>query len=147
MTRRLRLAGGALLGLALGGFVLGGPAPDARAHGDVQPQPVDTAGLDALGADWKEENPYRGNQKAAAVGDSGYNQNCARCHGLQLVSGGLAPDLRYLPLGKEGDEYFVERMKHGAVINGVTKMPAFEGILSQEAMWAIRTYIEAKHEE
>jgi len=142
MTRRLRLTGGALLGLALGGLVLG-----ALAHGDVQPQPVDTAGLDALGSEWKAENPYRGNQKAVAVGDSGYNQNCARCHGLQLISGGLAPDLRYLPVGKEGDEYFVERMKHGAVINGVTKMPAFDGILSQEAMWAIRTYIEAKHEE
>ncbi len=136
----LARAGLLALGLAL-------TAGSALSHGDVQPQPVDTAGLDALGTDWKEENPYRGNQKAVAVGDSGYNQNCARCHGLQLISGGLAPDLRYLPVGKEGDEYFVERMKHGAIINGVTKMPAFEGILSQEAMWAIRTYIEAKHEE
>ena len=139
MTTRIRLAGGLLLGLVLAG--------GAFAHGDVQPQPVNTDGLESLGKDWKEENPYRGNAKAVTVGDSGYNQNCARCHGLQVVSGGLAPDLRYLPVGKEGDEYFVERMKHGAVVNGMTKMPAFDGILSQEAMWAIRTYIEAKHEE
>lgn len=116
------------------------------AHGDVQPQPVNTDGLAPLGTEWKDENPYRGNAKAASIGDSGYNQNCARCHGLQMVSGGLAPDLRYLPEGKEGDEYFVERMRHGAVINGVTKMPVFDGVLSQEALWAIRTYIDSKHE-
>ncbi len=139
MFGRRRLAGGFLLGLlAVGG---------ALAHGDVQPQPVDTTGLEPLGAEWKEENPYRGNDKAIAIGSSGFNQNCARCHGLQMISGGLAPDLRYLPQGKEGDEYFVERVRHGATINGVTKMPAFEGTLSQEALWAIRSYIDAHHEE
>jgi cytochrome c-550 PedF len=135
------LGGGLLaLGLALS-------APMAFGHGDVQPQPVDTAGLAPLGEGWKDENPYRGDAKAIAIGDSGFNQNCARCHGLQVISGGLAPDLRYLPVGKEGDEYFVERVRHGAIINGMTKMPAFEGVLSQEALWAIRTYIESKHEE
>lgn len=116
-------------------------------HGDVQPQPVNTAGLEPLGADQRSENPYRGDAKAIAVGDSGYNQNCARCHGLQVISGGLAPDLRYLEKGTEGDTWFAERVRNGATINGVTKMPAFEGILSQEAMWAIRTYVESKHEE
>ena len=136
----LARAGLLALGLAL-------TAGGALGHGDVQPQPVDTAGLEPLGSEWKAENPYRGNQKAVAVGDSGYNQNCARCHGLQVISGGLAPDLRYLPLGKEGDEYFVERVRHGATTNGVMKMPAFEGVLPQEALWAIRTYIESKHEE
>lgn len=135
------LGGGLLaLGLALS-------ASMAFGHGDVQPQPVDTAGLAPLGEGWKDENPYRGDAKAIAIGDSGFNQNCARCHGLQVISGGLAPDLRYLPVGKEGDEYFVERVRHGAIINGMTKMPAFEGVLSQEALWAIRTYIESKHEE
>jgi cytochrome c-550 PedF len=134
------ILGGSLLGLALSVSV-------AFGHGDVQPQPVDTTGLAPLGEAWKEENPYRGDAKAAAIGDSGFNQNCARCHGLQAISGGLAPDLRYLPVGKEGDEYFVERVRKGAIINGMTKMPSFEGVLSQEALWSIRTYIESKHEE
>ncbi|MGU3541328.1 cytochrome c-550 PedF, partial [Methylobacterium sp. A54F] len=93
-------------------------------QGDVQPQPVNTDGLDPLGADWRPENPYRGNAKAVALGDSGYNQNCARCHGLQVISGGLAPDLRYLEKGQEGDTWFQERVRHGAPINGVTKMPS-----------------------
>lgn len=134
------ILGGSLLGLVLS-------VSAAFGHGDVQPQPVDTTGLAPLGEAWKEENPYRGDAKAVAIGDSGFNQNCARCHGLQAISGGLAPDLRYLPVGKEGDEYFVERVRKGAIINGMTKMPSFEGVLSQEALWSIRTYIESKHEE
>jgi cytochrome c-550 PedF len=117
------------------------------AHGDVQPQPVDTTGLEPVGKDWKDKNPYVGNAIAIKIGSSGYNQNCARCHGLEVVSGGLAPDLRFLEKGKEGDDVFVERMKHGAVINGATKMPAFDGVLSQEAMWAIRAYIESKYQD
>ena len=137
MRKKLRLAGGMLLGLALAG--------GAFAHGDVQPQPVNTDGLDALGAEWKAENPYRGNAKAVAIGDSGYNQNCARCHGLQVISGGLAPDLRHLEKGKDGDEWFSQRVQGGAIINGVTKMPSFAGVISQEGLWAIRSYIESVH--
>jgi len=116
------------------------------AHGDVTPQPVDTTGLETLGETWRDENPYRGNATALAIGTSGYNQNCARCHGLEAISGGLAPDLRYLEKGKVGDEWYVERVRKGATINGVTKMPAFEGVLSQEALWAIRTYIESRYD-
>ncbi len=116
------------------------------AHGDVTPQPIDTMGLDALGDEWRTENPYRGNELARKVGASGYNQNCARCHGLEVISGGLAPDLRYLEKGKVGDEWFIERIRHGAKkSDGATVMPAFESIFSQEAMWAIRTFIESQH--
>ena len=129
-------------GLAL---AIGLSAGAAFAHGDVQPQPVDTAGLAPLGEEWKEENPYRGDEAAIKIGASGYNQNCARCHGLEAISGGLAPDLRQLEKGKEGDEWFSQRVQGGAIINGVTKMPAFAGVLSQEALWAIRSYIESKH--
>lgn len=114
------------------------------AHGDVTPQPVDTTGLEPLGEEWREVNPYRGNTVALKIGTSGYNQNCARCHGLQAVSGGLAPDLRYLDKGEEGDKWFIGRIRHGYTQNGLTKMPAFEGLLNQEAMWAIRTYLDSR---
>lgn len=130
------------------GAVLAAATTTVSAHGDVAPQPVDTTGLDPLKAgEWLEHNPYRGNELAVTIGSSGYNQNCARCHGLQVISGGLAPDLRYLEKGDTGDEWFIQRIRHGALISGVTKMPPFEGILSQEAMWAIRAFIESKHEE
>ncbi|MDE3176870.1 MAG: cytochrome c-550 PedF [Pseudomonadota bacterium] len=118
----------------------------ALAHGDVTPQPVDTTGLDPLGPDWRKVNPYRGNEVALKIGASGFNQNCARCHGLQAVSGGLAPDLRYLDKDDAGDEWFINRIRHGYSQNGMTKMPPFEGVLSQEAMWAIRTYLDSRYD-
>lgn len=117
-----------------------------QAHGDVVPQAVDTKGLEQLGEKWRSKNPFVGNETAIKIGASGYNQNCARCHGLDVISGGLAPDLRYLEKGEVGDEWYMERIRGGATINGVTKMPAFEGVLSQEAMWAIRAFIESKFE-
>ena len=46
--------------------------------------------------------------------------------------------------GEEGDAWFINRIRHGYTQNGITKMPAFEGILSQEAMWAIRTYLDSR---
>ncbi|KMK66987.1 cytochrome c-550 PedF [Puniceibacterium sp. IMCC21224] len=121
------------------------------AHGDVAPQPVDTASLPEVGEDWLTENPYRAEAageevwaKAIDIGDSGYNQNCARCHGLQGVSGGLAPDLRFLEAEEYGDEWFIERFRTGYTQNGTTKMPAFGELLGQKAAWAIRTYVETR---
>lgn len=129
-----------------------GIAGQAGAHGDVAPQAVDTAGLPDLGDEWLDENPWRDpanefHALAVTVGASGYNQNCARCHGLEVVSGGLAPDLRFLEANFDGDEWFNERFKHGYTQDGITKMPAFGELLGQEAAWAIRTYIETRPDE
>lgn len=131
------------------------PLP-AMAHGDVVPHSVDTKSLPQLGDNWREENPYRGNKDATKLGDSAYGQNCARCHGLQAQSGGIAPDLRLLDRDcmdqkndtkkqacfKETDNYYLTSIRHGKVRNGAVYMPPFEGILSQEAMWAIKAYLE-----
>jgi len=124
----------------------------AFAHGDVAPQPVDTDVLPEVGEEWLTENPYRSVspevwQAAVDIGDSGYNQNCARCHGLGVVSGGLAPDLRYLEAEEFGDEWYVERFQTGYTQNGITKMPAFGELLGQKAAWAIRTYIETRPDD
>ncbi len=124
----------------------------ALAHGDVAPQPVDTAALPDVGEEWLIENPYRDQgmevwQAAVDIGASGYNQNCARCHGLGAVSGGLAPDLRYLEAEEYGDEWYMERYRYGYTQNGITKMPAFEELLGQKAAWAIRTYIETRPDD
>ncbi len=113
------------------------------AHGDVVPQAVDTTGLEPLGEEWREVNPYVGNERAIQIGASAYNSNCARCHGLEAVSGGIAPDLRELPNGQEGDEFYLMRVRDGAVRNGVTYMPKFEGIVSQEGLWAVRAWLES----
>lgn len=126
-------------------------ASGAFAHGDVAPQAVDTTGLPENGDEWLIENPYRVDavgeeiwEKAIEIGASGYNQNCARCHGLEAISGGLAPDLRFLEAEEYGDEWYAERFRDGYTQNGITKMPAFGELLGQDAAWAIRTYIETR---
>ncbi len=145
-TRRLIAA------LTLVGLVV--PAQQVLAHGDVTPQAVNTDALPEVGEEWLTENPYRADKageevwaKAVQIGDSGFNQNCARCHGLGAVSGGLAPDLRFLEAEEYGDEWFVERFRHGYTQDGTTKMPAFGDVLGQKAAWAIRTYIETRPED
>jgi len=126
----------------------------AYGHGDVAPQPVNTDDLPDVPEEWLTENPYRAETagedvwaRAVEIGASGYNQNCARCHGLEAVSGGLAPDVRFLEAEEYGDEWYVERFREGYTQNGVTKMPAFGDLLGQKAAWAIRTYIETRPDE
>ncbi len=120
-------------------------------HGDVTPQAVDTEGLPQMGAEWVDENPFRADEelrpKALEIGMSAYNQNCARCHGLEAISGGIAPDLRYLEETLEGDEWYKERVINGAVRDGKVYMPKFDGVISQEGLWAIRTYVDSRGED
>lgn len=124
------------------------PAGLVLAHGDVTPQAVDTTSLPQLGDEWLEANPFRADETAIKIGDSAYNQNCARCHGLGGISGGIAPDLRKLMPGDDyDDEFFIQKVRNGVTRNGAVYMPPFEGILTQEAMWAIRAWLETVHEE
>ncbi len=133
----------------------------AWAHGDVTPQAVDTSSLPKLGDNWRGENPFRKNDAAIKVGTSAYNQNCARCHGLEAISGSIAPDLRKLDnecatlkdekkkiaCVKDVDDYFLGSVRRGKTRNGAVYMPPFEGILNQEAMWSIKAYLETRREK
>ena len=133
----------------------------ALAHGDVVPQSVDTRTLPQLGPKWLESNPYSkgdAHHEALRIGSSAYNQNCARCHGLEAISGGIAPDLRKLDGDCSGladaaqkelchaeiSEYFVGTVRKGRTRDGRVYMPPFEGTLSQEAIWSIKTYLETR---
>jgi cytochrome c-550 PedF len=156
--RRLRL--GAHVGACAGALALLG-AVAAWAHGDVTPQAVDTSTLPTLGEEWRAENPFRQNEAAVKVGTSAYNQNCARCHGLEAISGGIAPDLRKLDnecattrdasrkaaCVKENDEYFLTTVRHGRARNGAVYMPPFEATFNQEAIWAIKAYLESRRDK
>jgi len=133
----------------------------AAAHGNVTPQAVDTTGLPALGDKWRDENPFKTNKLALKIGASAYNQNCARCHGIEAISGGIAPDLRQLDKDcvglkneakqsacfKEMDTYYLASVRTGKVRNGAVYMPPFEGVFNQEAMWSIKTYLESRREK
>ena len=132
----------------------------AAAHGNVTPQGVDTTGLAPLGAKWRDENRFKADKLALKIGTSAYAQNCARCHCIDAISGGVAPDLRQLDRDcvglkveakkqacfKEMDGYFLASVRAGKVRNGAVYMPPFEGTFNQEAMWAIKTYLETRRE-
>lgn len=150
----------AAIALAIGAGVAAG----VYAHGDMVPQAVDTSSLPQLGEKWVADNPYTpaapAHKEALRIGSSAYNQNCARCHGLEAISGGISPDLRLFDKEcsgmadaakkqacyKEMDEYFVATVRRGRMRDGRVYMPPFEGTLSQEAVWAIKTYIDTRRE-
>ncbi len=149
------------LSLVCGGCLVSAAAffsSAVMAHGDVTPQAVDTHTLPPLGEPLRAENPYRELPQAVTVGTSAYTQNCARCHGIGAVSGGMSPDLRELDSEcldqkdevkkaacfKEVDQYFLSITMKGKVRNGVEKMPSFGGTFNQEAVWAIKTYLETR---
>ncbi len=148
--------------LIAGGLALASSA--LWAHGDVTPQAVDTKTLPQLGAKWLPSNPYSSGpafKEALRIGTSAYNQNCARCHGLEAISGGIAPDLRKMDADctdmadeakknvclAEMDEYYVATVRRGRTRDGRVYMPPFEATLSQEAIWAVRTYLETRREK
>lgn len=136
----------------------------AMAHGDMVPQAVDTSSLPQLGPKWLEANPYGkdspGHKEALRIGSSAYNQNCARCHGLEAISGGIAPDLRKFDdecsaladagkkaaCFKEMDDYYMGTVRRGRTRDGRVYMPPFEGTLTQEAIWAIRSYLDMRRD-
>ena len=157
-TQTIRPLLGAFLALALTVST-----QQSFAHGDVVPQSVDTSTLPQLGPKWLDSNPFStgpANKEALRIGTSAYNQNCARCHGLEAISGGISPDLRKLDNDcveladeakknacyQEINEYFVATVRRGRARDGRVYMPPFEGILSQEAIWSIKTYLETRRE-
>lgn len=160
-TRRRRGRAMARVGALLLALAACTASTTVSAHGDVTPQAVDTTGLPPLGKEWRAENPFRANEPAAKIGTSAYNQNCARCHGLEAISGGIAPDLRKLDnecatqkdaakkaaCVKEIDEFYLTTVRQGRTRNGAVYMPPFEGVMNQEAMWAIKAYLETRRDK
>ncbi|MFZ2855612.1 MAG: cytochrome c-550 PedF [Rhodocyclaceae bacterium] len=124
------------------------------------PVSVDLGDLPRLGETWLPGNPYRGNPRAVTVGDSAFQQACARCHGADAnPSGSLpAPDLRQLnrscrPIADavlkarcmaDNDQFFSKSVREGKVVVGVVHMPRWQETMSQETIWAIQTYIESR---
>jgi cytochrome c-550 PedF len=153
----MRIGSKVWMGL-LAGLAIGLVAVEAGAHGDVTPHPVDTSSLKQLGKEWLEADPYRGNEKAVEIGAEGYLHNCAGCHGLNAVSGGVAPDLLLLDVDcldmaaaskesclKDTDEYFKDVVLNGKKNGeGRVTMPGYESVFTQEAVWAIKAYIDAR---
>lgn len=157
-TRGSRGARGRALHKAIAGLLLLAVAGAAAAQEHAHPVSVDTGTLPALGNDWKEVNPYRDDAQAARVGQSVYEQACARCHGEGATGAGVAPDLRrldgYCKRLAEGalrqrclgdvDDYFRRTVLFGKVRVGIVHMPPWQGHLTQEQVWAVKAFVETR---
>ena len=47
----------------------------------------------------------------------------------------------------EIDEYFLTTVRQGRTRNGAVYMPPFEGVMNQEAIWAIKAYLETRRDK
>lgn len=117
--------------------------------------------LPKLGNQWQILNPYRGIQSNSELivklGNTLFNENCARCHGVDALKPAGAPELRKLDsycrnkvdreyfdaCMKDTDQYFLNSVLEGKTRIGVTHMPAWKGLLSQESIWAIKNFLES----
>ncbi|WP_290871991.1 PQQ-dependent dehydrogenase, methanol/ethanol family [Aquabacterium sp.] len=70
------------------------------------------------------------------IGRTMFNGLCANCHGLNAVSGGVVPDLRYLT--PEKHQIFLGIVYGARTARG---MPAFSGLLKPDDVEVLRQYI------
>jgi len=122
---------------------------------------VDTLALKPLGAAWLGENPYRSEAAAVEVGRQAFIQACQRCHGPEALGKGPGPNLRRLStyckrivdpsLQRDcfidNDAHFVKSVLKGKTRVGVVHMPPWEGLLSQEVVWALKAYVDSPHND
>ncbi|ARN21096.1 c-type cytochrome [Piscinibacter gummiphilus] len=104
-------------------------------------------------------NPLRGDPAAIEPGRAAYAAHCAACHGDQAVSPmAEAPDLRRLDgfcrrladaalkshCLRDVDTYYLRSVLDGKVRAGVVHMPPWRGVLRDDEIWAIRTFVETR---
>ena len=95
-------------------------------------------------------NPYGySDPKLAALGMPIYAKQCARCHGVDghagipnTVDGGPPPADLNDANRLHDDPYFFWRIHDGGTLaNFMTEMPAFKGILTDDDIWRVITFI------
>lgn len=83
---------------------------------------------------------YQSNPALAAAGANVYNLRCTACHGVNVESGGIAPDLRASPV-LQNAQVFLSIVREGALqMNG---MPRF-GELSDAETTALRQFLRSR---
>jgi hypothetical protein len=135
----------------------------AHASDDTSPEAIppttDVSGLPPLRPEWHDSNPYRGNAAVLDTGRALYNEACARCHGVDANNRNhVGPNLLRLQRGckkvtepelkprceADVDHYFAKTVRQGKRVLDIQHMPAWEGVLGQEAVWAIRSFVESR---
>ena len=94
-------------------------------------------------------NPFAGDQGAALEGDILYQANCSSCHGFTgegdgTASAGLEPKPQNLAERQSelSDAYLFWRISDGGLIEPFNSlMPGWRGLLSEEQIWQVITYL------
>ena len=76
-------------------------------------------------------------QASIEAGEALYDEHCAMCHGEKLRTSGAIPDLRELRADQRG--HFDE-----TVTDGKGQMPAWGGILNEQQLDQLWSYIRAR---
>ena len=94
-------------------------------------------------------NPYPGDKEAISAGKVLYEANCSSCHGLSgagdgPASGGINPPPGNLAARQESlsDGYLYWRISEGGLMEPFNSiMPGWKGILDEEKIWQIISYL------
>ena len=91
-------------------------------------------------------NPYSGNAQIAQEGGSLFNQYCSHCHRPWAEQGERPRDLRRLRIryGDDAISMFYATVSTGRPDKG---MPVWKGVLSDETLWKIFTFLETVQTE
>jgi mono/diheme cytochrome c family protein len=94
----------------------------------------------------KVANPFEGRTDLVEEGRSLFNQYCSHCHGPNAQQGERPRDLRRLSIryGADAPEVFYTTINNGRLDMG---MPVWKGVLSEDIMWRIYTYLETVQAE
>jgi mono/diheme cytochrome c family protein len=95
-------------------------------------------------------NPSAGDAAAATAGQATYTANCASCHGDTGKGDGPAgssldphPGNLVTAAAATGDDYLFWRISEGGQMAPFNSaMPAWKGVLSEEQIWQVVTYIK-----
>ena len=91
-------------------------------------------------------NPYAGKTEVVPEGNSLFNQYCSHCHGPNAAQGERPRDLRRLRIryGDDAIAVFYKTVNEGRMDKG---MPIWKGILSDEVIWKIFTFLASIQSE
>jgi len=100
----------------------------------------------AMAQDAPPTNPYAGKTEVVPEGNSLFNQYCSHCHGPNAAQGERPRDLRRLRIryGDDAIAVFYKTVNEGRMDKG---MPIWKGILSDEVIWKIFTFLASIQSE